>query len=190
MENEQLILIADTHGMINTFEKQKEIIDKYKPIFVLSENMENNKVESDFEFNKIMKKKKISNMTTMEEVKELIKLCHKKNIKLIGIDFENFLIERKLQTKVNRDMKLTKEEEEELTDLAYRRENKHVKMVGKFLEISRRPLVVILGAWHLRRNSQIRKSFDHYKLVYLSNPKGEMVLGPTKEKLSWKEEDF
>ena len=61
--------------------------------------MENNKVESDFEFNKIMKKKKISNMTTMEEVKELIKLCHKKNIKLIGIDFRKFSDRKKTSNK-------------------------------------------------------------------------------------------
>lgn len=190
MEEPQLILIADAHAMTNIFSKQKEIIEKYRPVFVLSEKMENNNVESDYSFNQIMKMKKISNMTTMDEVKELIKLCHKKNIKLIGMDFENFLIDRKLQTKINRDIKLTPDEEKELKDLFYRRENKHAKMISKFLEISRKPLVVIVNAKELKRNSLIRRSFNNYHLVYLSNTKGEMVLSPTKEKLSWKEEDF
>lgn len=186
-EETKLVFITDAHGQVNTFEKIKEIIDKYKPVFVLAESLENNNILSEYNFTKIMKKKKISNMTSMEEVKELIKLCHKKNIKLIGIDFENFLIGRKLQTKINRNMNLTEDEEKELESLALRRENKHVKMIGKYLELSRKPIVVIIGAWHFRKNSQIRRTFDHYILYYLSNPKGEMVLGPTKEKLEWKE---
>ncbi|MDE1849059.1 MAG: hypothetical protein KGH55_03445 [Nanoarchaeota archaeon] len=190
-EHPLLVLIADAHGAINTFEKQKEIIERYKPVFVLSESMENNNVESDFDFNRIMKKDKISNMTSMKDVKELIKLCHGEKTKLIGIDFENFLIDRKLQIKLNRyPDRITDEEEKKLEELGKRRENKHVKMIQKYLEISRKPLVVIVNAKELRKYSLIRKSFSHYHLVYMANPQGEMILSPTKEKLKWIEEDF
>ena len=185
-----LVLVTDAHGYVKTFDKIKEIIERYKPVFVLSEDMENHKVESDFEFNQFIKKNKVSNMTPVSTVKELVKLCHKNKIKLIGIDFENFLMDRKMQTKIKRNMDFTEEEDKEYWSLVHRRENKHVKMIGKFLDISRKPVVVIVGAWHLRKGSLIRKSFGHYHLVYMADSKGGMVLGPTKERLRWGEEEL
>ena len=187
---QELIFIANLPNYFDNFEKQKEIIERYKPIFVLSDDMENNNVETDFDFNKIMKKNKISNMTSMTKVRELVKLCHKKEIKLIGIDFENFLIDRKLQIKINKHQNLNEDEEKLIKELEYRRENKHVKMIQKYLEISRHPIVVIINAKELKKRSLIRRSFRYYHLVYLSNSKGEIIFNPTRERLNWKEEDF
>jgi hypothetical protein len=174
------------------FDKIKEVIEYYRPVFVLSERMENQSVEREWTFKKILKKKKFSNMTSVEEVKELIKLCNKNKIKLIGIDFQNFLLDLKQQTAVKKHRKVSEEEEKEFEDIALRRENKHVKMIEKYLAISRKPVVVIVGAWHLRENSQIRKEFEGFdegcKLIYPVNAAGNQVLGPTKKKVMWNEE--
>ena len=200
MENPKLILIGDTEGTNYVdgkpvFEKIKEAIEEYKPVFVLSERMENNNIMSEWNFTQIMKKKKISNMTPMDDVLELIKLCHKKNIKIIGIDFENFLMDRKLQTKLNKyPESITKEEEKQLEELGKRRENKHVKMIFKYLELSRKPVVAIVGAKELRKGSQIRRDFRHLeggcRIIFPVNEKGEQALGPTKERLKWGEEEL
>lgn len=196
---EKLIIIGTSEdnnyvGGKPAFEKIKEIIEKVKPVFVLAEKLENYSIENEHHFYLIMKKKKLSNMTSIGEVKELIKLCHKNKIKLIGIDFENFILDMKQQALVKKHKPATEEEEKEFEALAKRRENKHVKMIKKYLYMSRKSIVVIVGSWHIRKGSQIRREFKNLeggcKLIFPVNAKGEMRLGPTKEKLGWGEEEL
>ena len=85
------IFIGSTHGFIDDFLKQKEVILAVKPEFVLCEGLENLTLDSKEKFEKLCKKRKISNMTSFEEVEKLINLCFRENIKLIGIDFKNSL---------------------------------------------------------------------------------------------------
>ena len=76
------IFIGNTHSFVNDFLKQKEIIELIKPEFVLSEELENLKLDTEDKVKEILEKKFISDMTSFDEVEKLIKLCFEKKIYL------------------------------------------------------------------------------------------------------------
>lgn len=84
MNASSVIIIGGTHGFIDDFLKQKEIIIKTNPEFVLSEEVEDLVLDSKEKFKNLFEKRNISNMTSFEEVEKLVRLCFEKNIKLIG----------------------------------------------------------------------------------------------------------
>jgi hypothetical protein len=174
---------------LNDFEKEKEIIEKYNPEVILAESLEEEVLDSKDKFKEILKKEKISNMTSMEEVKDLIKLCLEKNIPLIGIDFKNFGLDENLQRKVSKQEEPTAEEEEKLMKIVGERERRHIDLIKKYQEECKKKILVILGAWHLRDDSPLRDSFKDYKIIYPADKDGNMVLGPSNEEISWREEE-
>lgn len=173
-----LIFIAETHGFIDDFEKEKEIIEKYSPEFVLSENMQNIILDSKNQYERLFFKKKISKMVSFNEVKKLIKLSYKKDINLIGIDFKNFGLNKQIQTKIKDQEKLKEKEQKELEKILKKREKNHVRIIKKYLQKTNRPIIILLGAWHLREDSLIRKSFKGYKLIFPSDEKGNILIEP------------
>lgn len=176
-----LIFIAETHGFINDFKKESEIIEKYSPEFVLSENMQNLILDSKDKYERILTKKKISKMTSFREVKELIKFCYKKNIKLIGIDLKNFGFNKQIQKKIKKQEELNGKEQKELEEIIKKREEKNIKIIKRYLKKTSKPIIVLLGSWHLRENSLIRKSFKGYKIIFPSDEKGNILIEPPKE---------
>src|SRR3989344_5812565 len=126
------IFIGSTHSFVDDFLKQEEIIELVKPKFVLNEELENLKLDTEDKFKEILEKKFISDMTSFDEVKKIIKLCFEKKINLIGIDFHNFGFDKNLQKKIKNQEELTKGEEERLNKLVEEREKHHL---SKILEI-------------------------------------------------------
>ena len=66
------IFIGSTHGFVDDFIKQKEIINFINPEFVLCETLENLSLDTKEKFEVILKTKKISNMTSFSEIKKLV----------------------------------------------------------------------------------------------------------------------
>src|SRR3989344_3485016 len=127
--NFSFILIGSTHSFVDDFLKQEEIIKSVKPEFVLSEELENLKLDTEDKVKEILEKKFISDMTSFDEVEKLIKLCFEKKNKII-------------------------EEREKL----------HLSKILEYKSKTKRPLVIILGCWHLRENSLLRKKLKNYKI--------------------------
>ena len=176
-----LIFVAETHGFIDDFKKEKEIIELYSPEFVLSEYMQNFILDSKIKYERILTKKKISKMVSFKEVKELIKLCYKKNINLIGIDLKNFGFNKQMQNKIKKQEELNTKEQKELEEILKKREEKNIKIIKRYLKKTSKPIIVLLGAWHLRENSLIRKSFKGYKIIFPSDEKGNILIEPPKK---------
>lgn len=176
-----LIFVAETHGFIDDFKKEKEIVEKYNPDFVLSENLQNIVLDSKIKYERIFIKKKISKMVSFNEIKKLIKLCYQKNIKLIGIDFKNFGFNKQIQNKIKKQEELNKKEQNELEEILKKREENHIKIIKRYLKKTSKPIIVLLGAWHLKENSLIRKSFKGYKVIFPSDEKGNMLIEPQKK---------
>lgn len=186
--NFSFIFIGSTHGFLDDFSKQKEIIDAVKPEFVLNEELENIKLESEEEFEEFIKKRHFSNMTSFEEVKKLVDLCFNRKIKLIGIDFHNFGFNINLQKKVKNQEELTKEEEKELNNITKLREEHHLSKILDYKEKTNKPLVIILGCWHLRGNSLLRKKLKNYKIIAPLDKKGKVLFELSKkEKIKYGE---
>ncbi len=180
--NFSFIFIGHTHSFLDDFIKEKEIIESVNPEFVLSEQLEDLKIDSKEKYEDILKKRKISNMTSFEEIEKLIKLCFNKNIKLIGIDFPNFGFEINLQEKIKNKESLTEIEEEKLKKIIEEREKNHLSKILEYTKKTNLPLVIILGCWHLRKGSFLRKKLANYKIIAPVNEKGEVIFEPKEGK--------
>lgn len=182
VSNFPLIFLGDTHQYINDFEKQKELVGTFHPEYVLLENLEDIKLTKKEDYDKIISERKVSEMTSFNEVEKLVNLANKEEIKLIGIDFKNFGFSPVLQKKIKNQEELTAAEQDELQKISDAREEEHLKNIKKYLEKSDRPLLVILGCWHLREGGLIRKSLSNYKMIIPCDGDGNIVLGPTVKK--------
>ncbi len=177
-----LIFIGSTHGFVDDFLKQKEAILKVKPEFVLCEELEDLKLDSKEIFNKLFQKKYISNMTSFDEVEKLARLCFNRKIKLIGIDFHNFGYYDNLQRKIKNQEKLTKEEEDKLNKIISLREERHLDKILEYKKKTSRPIIIIIGCWHLREGSLLRNKLKNYKLVLPCDESNKPIFEPNKGK--------
>jgi len=175
-----LIFIGDTHGFINDLVKQKEIINSLNPEFVLAEKMEDNILDSESKFDSFLEKKQVSNLTSFEDVEDLVRLC-KDNIKLIGIDFKNFGFNQTLQDKIKKQGKLTSEEEKLMQEILEKREKNHLQKIREYSQKTSKPIVIILGSWHLREDSLIMKELKEYKVIFPSDSEGNILVEPPEQ---------
>lgn len=186
--NFSFIFIGTTHRFIDDFIKQKEIILKIKPEFILCEELENLVLDSKEKFKKLFKKRTIANMTTFEELENLIRLCFNNNIKLIGIDLKNFGFNKNLQNKIKNKECLSPEEEKKVNDILILREKKHVNNILRYRKKTNLTIIIIIGCWHLRKGSLLRNKIKDYKLIVPYNEKDRPLLGPSKfKKVKYKE---
>lgn len=176
------ILIGSTHGFIDDFLKQNEIIQLVKPEFVLCEELEDLVLDSREKFNKLLQKRKISDMTSFGEVEKLIRLCFNKDIKLIGIDLNNFGFNNILRKKIKNQKELIKSEEEEVNKIIESRERIHLNKILEYNKKTSRPIIIILGCWHLREESLLRKKLKNYKIISPLDKNGKVLLAPNKNK--------
>ena len=186
-ENLDFIFLGLSHGFINDFDKEKELIEEIKPEIVLSEEMENNKLNSDEEYKNFLDNKTHSLMTSFEEVEKLAKLCKEKKIKLIGIDFKNFGFSKEVSHKLKEGQPFDSEEEIKINNLVKKREKNHLKEILKFKESSKKPILVFLGSWHLRKGGLLTKKIRKSKIIFPANKGGDLVFEPTKEKIVYME---
>jgi hypothetical protein len=181
------IFIGSTHSFLDDFLKQKEIIELIKPEFVLSEELENLKLDTEDRFKEILEKKVISDMTSFNEVEKLLNLCFEKKIKLIGIDFHNFGFDENLQKKIKNQEKLTKEEEEILEELTKKREKYHLSKILEYKSKTKLPIIIILGCWHLRKDSLLRRRLENYKIIAPLDENGEVLFEPSNKEIKYRE---
>ena len=172
------IFIGDTHGFINDFIKQKEIIEKVKPDFVLSEQMQEMRLDSVEVYKSVLNNKFISDTVKFEDVSNLITLCFQNRIKLIGIDLENFGFDERLQKVVKGEIKPNKEDEGKLENILEKRSKHHLSVLKKYTALTTKPIVVILGSWHLRDGSPLMEDLDNYIVFYPSDDMGNILLAP------------
>ncbi len=181
------IFIGSTHSFLDDFSKQKEIISLVGPEFVLSEELENLKLDTKEKFEEVLNTKSISDMTSFEEVEKLITFCYKNKITLIGIDYPNFGFDPNLRNKIKNQKEFTKEEEKVLEELTKRREKYHLSKILEYKLKTNSPMVVIVGCWHLRKDSLLRKRLKNYKIIAPLDENGEVLFEPTSKKFNWGE---
>lgn len=175
------IFIADTHGFLNDFKKQEEIIGQVNPQFVLAEQLQDLCLDSSKKFNDIPENRKFI-LTQSTDVEKLIQLCRVKNISLIGIDLFNFGFDKDLQDVINGKREPSKLEEDRLQSILFQRQEHHLSIIQKYQKKSSKPIVIIQGAWHLQEDSLLMQSLDNYLVIYPANASGEMLLEPSSNK--------
>ncbi|MCK5149689.1 hypothetical protein KAJ87_02080 [Candidatus Pacearchaeota archaeon] len=189
-KNFSFIFLGMTHGFIDDFNKQKKLIKEIKPEFIFSEDMQDISLISIGDYSSFLQNKKHSLMTSFGDVEKLVSIYKEDNIKLIGIDFENFGFSEKIANKINNKEEITKEEEKEIEKLVDKREEYHIKKISNQNNLSKKPILVFLGSWHLRSEGLIVNKIKNSKIIFPANKKGEMVLEPTKDKIVYMEKNI
>ncbi|MDI6738526.1 MAG: hypothetical protein QME12_08525 [Nanoarchaeota archaeon] len=176
-----IIFIGDTHGYMDDFRMQKQVIEKVNPDYVLYEQMNNKKLVTKAEFMAMLKNKSVSTLTEVDEVRPLLKICIKNNLPLIGIDFKNFGISwaGRFKHKLDNQQSFTKKEKEELKRIYKIREKQQLRMIRQYAKKGK--IVVITGAHHLRKNSPLIKGISHFMAI-LPHCNGEPAFGPVADK--------
>lgn len=185
--NFSFIFIGSTHSFIDDFPKQEEIIESVKPELVLSEELENLKLDTEDRFKEILEKKFISDMTSFDEVEKLIRFCFEKKINLIGIDLHNFGFDQDLQKKIKDPEEITKEDEEKINKIVEEREKLHLSKILDYKSKTKHPLVIILGCWHLREDSLLRKKLKNYKIIAPLDENGKVLFEPNSKDIKYGE---
>lgn len=164
--------VCSTHGFLGDFSNQKKILAKLKPEFVLCEDLEDYELVTKEDFEDFLEKKEISNMTSFSEVENLVRYCHENNIKLIGIDLPNFGFDEEMQKKIKK-QELTDKEEQKLNIILKKREQLHLKKIKEYPDS-----VIILGSWHLRKDSVLRKELNNITIYGPVDEQGNLLLKP------------
>lgn len=185
-KNPALILFGETHGFFNDLEVQKEIIEKANSKLYLYEMLEDKKITSKEEFNEYLSKndkEKFSVISSYEEIKPVIKLAEKMKLKIIGCDIKDMGREN---TDFLKKTELTPEEEKFETDLLEKREKHQAEIIKEYAN-STENIFVSLGAYHLRKDSEIFKNITNEFIICYPVWKGQQEFGPLE---GMKEEDI
>lgn len=184
-----IIFVAHSHGFINDSAKMREFLEEYKPEFFLCEQVEDLKFETKEDFDKFYRQKKVSDMTEFHDVVNMVEYCQKNNIRIIGTDLHNFGIPQNIAKKIS-EKKPISEGEKFIVGMALQeRSGKQIETIKEYLKKTNRPIVVSVGSWHLRENSDLRNAFDYYKICYLADNDGKVIISPPQkgDKVFWRE---
>ncbi len=170
----KIIFIGDTHGFIDDFKKQKEIIENYKSESVLAEQLQEVSIlnKGDYQ-NKIY-------LNRFSDQNKLINLCSQKGIKLVGIAFKDFGFSKRQQNIVKGEIKPTKQDIIKIQNLTKKRTKHHIILIKKYFKLSQKPIIVILGSWHLKENSELRKFFKSSKIIIPVDETNHTITKPKK----------
>jgi len=173
--------IGDTHGFLDDFLKQREIISKVNPEYVLSEQLQDLVLDSQAKYSAVLREKKISEMVAFRDVERLLRLCRARGINLIGLDLPNFGLDAALMPVVKGQRSPSKEDHERIESILRKRQAHHLALIERYRKRTKKPLVILLGAGHLSEDSFLMKSLNNYLVIYPCGEKGEVLIQPPKE---------
>jgi len=152
----EIIFFGETHGFVkNEAEYMEMAIKKLKPQIILYELLEDKKLDNIVKINSFLrqsKNKRFSLISSYGELKGVVELGKKYKLPIIGCDLKD--MGRNKSIPINK--KLTKKEiyvERKILKKRERHQMKVIKIVLKKYKI----ILVIVGAYHLRKNSPLRK---------------------------------
>ncbi len=133
------------------------------------------------DFEDILKQHQISEMTEIKDIKEVLKICYRYNIPVIGIDLKNFGIKdtKTVRKKNENKEEPTEEEMKEFMQILTKREQHQIKLIKEYQKKGK--ILVITGAFHLRGDSPFWKEFKNVFVIYPSY-KNKVVLEPNVKK--------
>jgi len=176
MKKPSLIFIGDTHGFIDDFKKQKEIILKTKPEYVLCETIQNKK---------FLNKKDYETSYKLPKAKKLINLCRNKKIKLIGIDYKNFGLNKQILNSLNRGKTPTPAQKKIIQNALKKRTRQHIRQIKKYLMTTAKPIIVIIGAYHLRPKSPLLSAQKNVKIIQSCDKNKNPIYEPKQGKIHY-----
>jgi hypothetical protein len=158
------LFLSHTHGFLDDISMLQTVLKKYSPTLVFHEQLQH-----------IQDVSSLSPSSKLYvENKDVIQLCSQ--ISLKGFDMENFGFSSGLMQKMESNS-LTSKDIETIDLLLLQREQLHVSLLQNLRE--KGLVLVIAGAWHLRTDGLIRKSFPNEKYILVLDDTGKECLEPS-----------
>ncbi len=180
--NIPFVLFAETHGYLNDFKLIKRIIKQQKPDYVLYELAEDRKFLTPKEFKDILRQYRLSEMTDIKDVKQVLGTCYRRHIPVIGIDFKNFAIkDPELVRKKNYNkIEPTESEMKKIMKVITKREQHQIKLIKEYQKKGK--VLAITGAFHLREDSPFWRELNG--LIVYPAYKDKLIYEPVVKKKS------
>src|SRR3990167_6375863 len=173
----RIIFFGDTHGFAHReLDYLERTIKKFEPEIIFYELLENKNLDNLEKINSFLKSpenKKFSLISSYGELKGVIKLAKKYELSIIGCDLKN--LGRNKPIPINK--KLTKKEIQMEAKILKKREKHQVKIIKMALK-EHKIILVIVGAYHLRKSSPLRKMKN--SRIVLPTYKDKEIFSPEK----------
>ncbi len=160
-----IIIFGETHGFVKDEVKHiKYLVKLFEPKLILYELLENKKLLILRDIDKFLSNsdnKEFSLISKYGELRDVITIAKKNNIPIIGCDLKNMGRKNKFLI----DKELSKKELKEEKEILDKRESHQIKIIKNQLN-NYKNIFVILGAWHIRKGSQIIKNFKNGIVVF------------------------
>jgi hypothetical protein len=160
------LFLAHTHGFLDDISMLRRVLGNYSPRLVYHEQLQHIQDVSSLD----------KNSNLFQENKELIQLCS--SISLKGFDMENFGLSDDLIKKIHNNS-FSSEDELLVNSILLEREKFHISLLKNLHESSLVLVLVVVGAWHLRKDGLIRKNFPDEKYILVIDDKGRECLEPS-----------
>ena len=171
----RIIFFGETHRFApKELDYIERTIKKFKPEIILYELLENKNLDNLEKINSFLKSpenKKFSLISSYGELKGFVKLAKKYKLPIIGCDLKN--LGRNKPIPINK--KLTKKEIRMEEKILKKREKYQTRFIMRISEKYHTALIIV-GAYHLRRNSPLRK-IKNSKII-LPKYKGKEIFSP------------
>lgn len=176
-----LIFFGETHGFANDILEIYKIINSFKPEIILYESLQNVDLTNLSKLKLFLEKKEyFSKLVSFEEIEPLLKLCLENKIPVKGIEEKNFGYSEELI-----DLILNQKSSFDCSDLNHYMEKRSTNQISKINEESKlhSKILVVIGAWHLRKGSKLREQFNKSRFILPLNKNGDEVYEPNNSKI-------
>jgi hypothetical protein len=173
-------IFGETHGFADDIFAEAAVLEKVKAEFFLFERLEEKTLISLHEQARFMKNKdhgQFSIISTYSDLKPTVELAIKYKLKLIGCDIKNM---GRKNASFLQQSKLSAKQRAFESNLLKKRELHQAKKILEHAKKTKKPLFVILGAYHLRKNSHALQALQGQDVIlYLPTNNNRIVLGPS-----------
>ena len=76
---------------------------------------------------------------------------------------------------------MSKREQEKINKILESRVKSHIKKILEYLKKTSKPLVVIVGSWHLRKGALLVKEMNNYKIIFPCDSEGNLLIEPPRD---------
>ncbi len=166
--NIKVVLFGEYHGFLGQDKLQRKIIQVTRPDFFLYEMLEESKIMNNKQARIFLNKpnnQDFSFICTYGYLKPMIRLARAFSLQIIGCDIKNMCIKNKNWSKISHKERIATFSDKEAEIITRKRELRQVKIINKYS--SKGLVFVILGTYHLRRNSVVLSHLKDKKAIII-----------------------
>jgi len=180
MSGENVILFGSTHNSVDEGPIIISLLQKFKPEVVLLEELQERNLNNLEDYRSLLKENFISPLVEFSTLKPILEYCKNNNLQARGLDYKDYLYNKKEISIINSEEEPTEEDIKAIEKKVKLREMHQLKRIQEETKNNKKVLI-ITGAWHLRKESPITKQFTKAAYYMPCNSGGAIIYGQEEE---------